>query len=369
MFMSIAELINKLPDATFLILLENQLLHHIAEFDDGELGYEYFKKLFTRQQKIMVHGRTEEGKALPLTVLRKWGKRNEATQKIFTGVRNGDENASKKMQKLFDKNMDSDDEDSDDKDSADTIKKTRPRNLTMDEAIEIAHQVDLDDLNKVTPWYKNKNGGRDLNKIWDGLHELYKGDIATILTEWDKAELRWETITGQPRQVFNRVVSVDRDCEKLENGGLHFHRNVAALRMALLWYNDLDCGTKLSKEEKAQLNKNDIIRFRNIYCLVYGIRESDDKWLCGLGFSILASNSIHTTMLRTLSLDSVRLILAVREEVHAVEEIWAENDEKREEVEKFIKEKTGFVDNNLIQETFKWEWAKIRKEKEGGGVT
>ncbi|KAJ3266539.1 hypothetical protein HK104_006099 [Borealophlyctis nickersoniae] len=333
MFMSIAELIQKLPDDTVLIKLEDDLLHHIAEFNDGALAYHYNNKLIIRQQK-MVQGMMEEGKALALAVLRKWGKPRERSQKIFVGVRNGDEEDSKRMQNWFARSLAN-------TGSAPatsepvapeppTHKKTRPSNMTFAELEETAHQVNRDDLNKVTPWYKNKKGGSNLYKIWNGLCELFKGDTATILAEWDKAELRRETITGEPRQVFNRVVSVDQAYEKLEKGGLHFHRHVAALRMALLWFNALNCGKDLSEEERAQLKHNEPTRFRNIYCLVYGIEEGD----------------------------------AVCVEVEAVREVWAGADEKMKEVEKFIGDTTGFVDNKQRREMFNIKWAKL---KGGGG--
>ncbi|KAJ3282913.1 hypothetical protein HK104_010656 [Borealophlyctis nickersoniae] len=367
MFMSIAELIQKLPDDTVLISLEDQLLHHIAESNDGALAYHYNNKLIIRQQKIMVQGMTEEGKALALAVLRKWGNPRERPQKLFVDVRNGDKNASKSMQDWFARQLaktGSTTGSATAPEQVEIIKKMRPNNMTFAELIDTVQQVNRDDLNKVTLWYKNKNGGSNLYKIWNGLCELFKGDTATILAEWDKAELRRETITGNCHQVFNRVVSVDQAYEKLEKGGLHFHRHVAALRMALLWFNALNCGKELSEEERAQLKHNEPTRFRNIYCLVYGIEEGDDDWLPGLGLSILASNTLTSTMLRDWSLDSVRLILAVRAEVEAVGEVWAGADEKMKEVEKLVRDMTDFVDNKERHETFNIKWAKL---KGGGG--
>ncbi|KAJ3277718.1 hypothetical protein HK104_003037 [Borealophlyctis nickersoniae] len=393
---TIADMIKNLPDDK-MISLEHQLLHHIAEFKDGDLAFDYRCKQLYRDQKLTVMGRTEHGKELALQHCALPAPCDDEIQKVFRSVREANEKASRELQEMVE--LQSSDSDSDsDSDSeillhdsppepVDKIKKTRntktyktPRFVeetpepetpakpapvikpavakpatpakpsqvakpaTPAKPSQVAEPTKTPQVTKpaapakpapvVNPaapampaiptpvvkpaapspvaapdptpeqepapeksretkkillahkegkmeWNKSTNG-RHLYKIQEGLRELFKCDptamVATI-EEWCEVKLNGSLIitNGDARQVFNSCVIVDRTCEKLEKGGIYFHRNCALLMMAIVWFQYLDCGKKLLAEDRAQINKHDNTRFRNIYMLVFGTQEGDKK--------------------------------------------------------------------------------------------
>ncbi|KAJ3278322.1 hypothetical protein HK104_002434 [Borealophlyctis nickersoniae] len=113
---TIADMIKNLPDDK-MISLEHQLLHHIAEFKDGDLAFDYQCKLLYRQQKLTVVGRTDRGKELALQYCAIPAPCDNEIQKVFRSVREANEQASLKLQRTVELMKEDDEPQSADSDS------------------------------------------------------------------------------------------------------------------------------------------------------------------------------------------------------------------------------------------------------------
>ncbi|KAJ3267799.1 hypothetical protein HK104_005614 [Borealophlyctis nickersoniae] len=200
-------------------------------------------------------------------------------------------------------------------------KTKKPTKALNDGAVKKTKKPRAKKVNKIT----------DDDEINNGLRELFEGDALDTVNKWAALvdlEIRRDS-TGNPFEVFRDRYLVDKSLQRLEKGAL-------------------------PKEEQKQVDKNDITRFRNIYILVYGIKDGNVT-LPGLGLKAVASN-IYSTKLRNLSFDSVWQILAVNEVSPAL----TQHGDMVTKVEDLIAEKMG-LEKELAP--FDISWAKVP----GGG--
>ncbi|KAJ3271208.1 hypothetical protein HK104_004727 [Borealophlyctis nickersoniae] len=93
---TISDMITNLPNDR-MIALEHQFLHHIAEFNDGNLAFDYHVLCL---QKLVALGRTELGKLLALQYSQIPAARDDDIQKVLRSVREANEQASQVLQRM-----------------------------------------------------------------------------------------------------------------------------------------------------------------------------------------------------------------------------------------------------------------------------
>ncbi|KAJ3267800.1 hypothetical protein HK104_005615 [Borealophlyctis nickersoniae] len=126
-----------------IVALEDQLLHHIAEFNDGELAFAYQCKIFTRLQKLIMEGRMDVGKAMALAFSRIPGARHETIQTIFKNVSEANEHALRILQEMME-------EDEEEFPDLDVEKDEEESDLDVMEEDEEEYQL-LPELDEGTP--------------------------------------------------------------------------------------------------------------------------------------------------------------------------------------------------------------------------